>query len=132
MEVGLGTHYNVRLCSSDCKPRAETWAASRDLAEREGYVRTFVDEGAPMIFLLRATANQGNVTAHLRRVLAAVDKTGDSRPVHQGPIDRLSAREFDVLRLLETDLDGPEIARRLFVSLNTVRTQRRKSTPSSA
>jgi LuxR family maltose regulon positive regulatory protein len=34
----------------------------------------------------------------------------------------LSARELDVLRLLDTDLDGPDIARRLFVSLNTVRT----------
>jgi LuxR family maltose regulon positive regulatory protein len=34
----------------------------------------------------------------------------------------LSPRELDVLRLLGTHLDGPEIARQLFVSLNTVRT----------
>jgi LuxR family maltose regulon positive regulatory protein len=92
------------------------------LAEREGYVRTFVDEGAPMAFLLRAAAKRGTAPTHLRRVLAAVDRTGDGGPVHQGPIDRLSARELDVLRLLGTDLAGPEIARELFVSLNTVRT----------
>ena len=37
-------------------------------------------------------------------------------------MQQLSARELDVLRLLSTDLDGPAIARELFVSLNTVRT----------
>ncbi|MFI5708949.1 LuxR C-terminal-related transcriptional regulator [Kribbella sp. NPDC051620] len=40
----------------------------------------------------------------------------------QGLVEPLSAREFDVLRLLGTDLDGPGIARELIVSLNTVRT----------
>jgi LuxR family maltose regulon positive regulatory protein len=34
----------------------------------------------------------------------------------------LSTRELEVLRLLGTDLDGPGIARELFISLNTVRT----------
>ena len=37
-------------------------------------------------------------------------------------IDALSERELDVLRLLGTDLDGPEIARHLMVSLSTIRT----------
>jgi LuxR family transcriptional regulator, maltose regulon positive regulatory protein len=37
-------------------------------------------------------------------------------------VESLSERELDVLRLLATDLDGPEIANRLIVSLNTVRT----------
>ena len=40
-------------------------------------------------------------------------------------IEPLSARELDVLRLLATDLDGPDIARRLHVSLNTMRTHSR-------
>ena len=34
----------------------------------------------------------------------------------------LSARELDVLRLLRSDLSGPDIARELTVSLNTLRT----------
>ena len=37
-------------------------------------------------------------------------------------MEPLSEREHDVLRLLGTDLSGPEIARELMVSLNTLRT----------
>jgi len=36
--------------------------------------------------------------------------------------NRLSDREIEVLRLMATDLTGPEIARQLFVSVNTLRT----------
>jgi LuxR family maltose regulon positive regulatory protein len=92
------------------------------LAEPEGYVRIFVDEGAPMASLLRAAAKQGIARNYVRRLLAAVNKTEDSTPASQGLIEPLSARELDVLRLLGSDLDGPDIARELVVSLNTVRT----------
>ena len=92
------------------------------LAEPEGYVRTFADEGASMAFLLRAAAKQGIASSYVRRLLAAVNKTEDSTPANRSLIEPLSARELDVLRLLGTDLDGPDIARELIVSLNTVRT----------
>jgi LuxR family transcriptional regulator, maltose regulon positive regulatory protein len=89
------------------------------LAEPEGYVRVFVDEGQPMARLLRSLGPAGS---YVRRLLAAVGGTAGSAPVRQGLIEPLSARELDVLRLLGSDLDGPDIARELFVSLNTVRT----------
>jgi LuxR family transcriptional regulator, maltose regulon positive regulatory protein len=92
------------------------------LAEPEGYVRIFVDEGPPMASLLRAVGKQGTHGGYVRRLLAAVGATATSAPVDQGLIDPLSARELDVLRLLGSDLDGPDIARELVVSLNTVRT----------
>ena len=92
------------------------------LAEPEGYVRIFTDEGPPMASLLRAVAKQGITPSYVRRLLAAVSNTEDSTPVSQGLIEPLSERELDVLRLLGTDLDGPDIARELVVSLNTVRT----------
>ena len=37
-------------------------------------------------------------------------------------VEPLSERELEVLKLLGTELSGPEIARELIVSLNTVRT----------
>ena len=92
------------------------------LAEPEGYVRIFADEGPPMASLLRAAAKQGIARNYVRRLLAAVNKTEDSAPASQGLIEPLSERELDVLRLLGTELDGPAIARKLVVSLNTVRT----------
>jgi LuxR family maltose regulon positive regulatory protein len=45
--------------------------------------------------------------------------------VMEHPVDPLSERELQVLRLLATDLDGPDVARRLVVSLNTLRTHTR-------
>jgi LuxR family maltose regulon positive regulatory protein len=92
------------------------------LAEPEGYVRIFVDEGPPMASLLRAVAKQGIARNYVRRLLAAVSKTEDNTPGKQGLIEPLSERELDVLRLLGTDLDGPDIARELMVSLSTMRT----------
>ena len=92
------------------------------LAESQGYVRIFVDEGPPMALLLRAAAKDGIARGYVRRLLAALAKTETDRPIDQGLIEPLSERELDVLRLLATDLNGPEIARSLVVSLNTVRT----------
>ncbi len=92
------------------------------LAEPEGYVRMFVDEGSPMTLLLEKAAKHGIAPNYVRQLLTALGKAEDRTPVNQLLIDPLSERELEVLRLLGTDLDGPEIARQLIVSLNTIRT----------
>jgi LuxR family maltose regulon positive regulatory protein len=89
------------------------------LAEPEGHVRAFLDEGAPVVELLRAAARGGPAAGAAARVLA---HAGDAAPPPAGPAGELSDRERDVLRLLRSDLSGPDIARELVVSLNTVRT----------
>ncbi|HEX9064929.1 MAG TPA: LuxR C-terminal-related transcriptional regulator [Streptosporangiaceae bacterium] len=91
------------------------------LAETEGYVRVFADEGRAMTSLLRASGKQGPGRDYVRRLQAASRGTGDS-PARTALIDPLSERELDVLRLLASDLDGPAIARQLMVSVNTMRT----------
>jgi LuxR family transcriptional regulator, maltose regulon positive regulatory protein len=91
------------------------------LAESERYVRVFVGEGSPMASLLRAAAKQGITPSYVHRLLAAVNASEDT-PTRQGLIEPLSERELEVLRLLSSDLDGPDIARELTVSLNTLRT----------
>ena len=92
------------------------------LAEPEGYVRLFVDEGPPMASLLRAAGKEGIAPSYGHRLLAALGKAVDSTPGRQDLIEPLSERELHVLRLLGSDLDGPDIARELVVSLNTMRT----------
>ena len=91
------------------------------LAEPEGYVRLFVER--PSYGLLpRAAAKEGIASSYVHRLLAAFGMAQDSTPRRQDLIEPLSERESHVLRLLGTDLDGPDIARELVVSLNTVRT----------
>jgi LuxR family maltose regulon positive regulatory protein len=88
------------------------------LAEREGFVRVLADEGEPMARLLGALEKRNGSTPSTRRLLAAIVPP---RQATGALLDPLSDRELDVLRYLATDLSGPEIARQLFVSLNTLR-----------
>jgi LuxR family maltose regulon positive regulatory protein len=54
------------------------------------------------------------------RLLAALGETAVP-PAPQPLADPLSPRELEVLRLLQTELSGPQIARELVVALSTVR-----------
>jgi LuxR family maltose regulon positive regulatory protein len=110
------------------------------LAEPEGYVRVFVDEGKPVAQLLSAIEAKGGTfreMAFLRKLLAAFEmrsagnassgKTGSWLPETPAAsprmlVEPLSEREMEILRLLRTELSGPEIARECMLSLSTVRT----------
>ena len=91
-------------------------------AEPEGYVRVFVDGVPTLAALLRTVPLEGVAEEHARRVLAAAGTTGAVTLSRAGLVDELSSRELDVLRLLRSELTGPDIARELMVSLNTMRT----------
>jgi LuxR family maltose regulon positive regulatory protein len=95
-------------------------------AEPEGHVRVFLHAGPAVVALLRTISSRGPGSPHVQRVLAAAESTVGPPPPsslrsQQPLVDELSARELDVLRLLRSDLSGPDIARELVVSINTVR-----------
>jgi LuxR family maltose regulon positive regulatory protein len=112
----------VHQAERDIPAALASLARALTLAEPEGYVRLFIDEGVAMVSLLRAAVKQGTVQGYARRLLAAGTKTPVTGPDLPGLIGQLSERERNVLRLLGSDLDGPDIARELSVSLSTVRT----------
>lgn len=101
------------------------------LAEPEGYVRTFVDEGAPMAELLSEVLEalqRGRldppIPAHyLRKLLAALERDdADTRSPAKRLPEPLSERELEVLQLVAAGKSNHRIASELFVSVGTVKT----------
>jgi LuxR family maltose regulon positive regulatory protein len=99
------------------------------LAEPGGFIRTFVDEGPPMARLIYEAAARGIMPDYTRKLLAAFEaeeQKSEGKPYLPPPsqplIEPLSARELEVLQLIAEGLTNPEIASRLFLALNTVKT----------
>jgi LuxR family maltose regulon positive regulatory protein len=107
--------------------------ALSDTPEPESHARMYLDEGAPMLDLLHHAAattsgeeHSAMVRSWARRLLDHARAQAD-RPGAQPPLaDPLSQREIDVLRLLDSELTGPQIAAALYVSLNTLRTHTKR------
>ena len=95
--------------------------AALEAAAPAGYVRLFLDEGAPLSELLIGLERPPAASAFVDRLRqAAYASSAASSAVPR--VDGLSERELDVLRLLATARTGPQIASELFVSVNTLRT----------
>lgn len=92
------------------------------LGEPEGFTRVFLDEGAGIVPLLKLATADKTASEHARLLLAEMGAPARTTPAPQNLVDPLTERELEVLRLLSTDLSGPDIARELYVSLNTMRT----------
>jgi DNA-binding CsgD family transcriptional regulator len=89
-----------------------------------GYCRLLLDEGPPMTDLLGhlVGAAAPEVRTHAEQLLGAAQRRSARAPARPAAEEGLSERELEVLRLLATELSGPEIAQQLFVSVNTLRT----------
>jgi LuxR family maltose regulon positive regulatory protein len=90
------------------------------LAEPEGYVRVFVNEGEPIALLLRQLVASGLMPDYLGRLLASFTSSYPDKM--QSLSDPLSERELEVLRLIVAGLTNREIAKELVVSLGTIKT----------
>ena len=110
-------------------------ARALTLAEPEGYVRFFVDEGAPMRQLLSAATARGTLAGYTSKLLAAlnaeqptdVGKAYSSvAPAALPLIEPLSQRELEVLHLIAQGFSNQEIGARLFLALDTVKGHNRR------
>ena len=98
-------------------------AKALSLAEAEGYVRIFADEGPQMANLLSLANTQGIFPEYTSKLLAAFEagqqkKAGQWKQANNDPLSR---REIEVLRLISLGLTNNEISDRLFIALSTVK-----------
>ena len=141
LEIGVLHALTLQLMGDRDAAVEELDRALVTAPEPDHYVRLFLDEGAPMLDLLRDAADprrEGLEAArpHAVRLLDAARGAGDSDASSDAAhttaggsdalVDSLSERELEVLRLLDSDLTGPEIARQMYVSLNTLRTHTKR------
>jgi LuxR family maltose regulon positive regulatory protein len=102
------------------------------LAKPEGFIRSFVDEGAPMARLLAEALAAGVEPTYARRLLAAfpvAEPAPRSAPPQRDRdgalLEPLSEREREVLQLIAEGLSNQDVAARLYLSLHTVKVHAR-------
>jgi LuxR family maltose regulon positive regulatory protein len=102
-------------------------------AEPGGFLRIFVDEGPPMARLLYEALSREIAPDYVQKLLAAFPDVEPKKnelinqPVVSDSewIEPLSERELEVLQLIAEGISRPEIAAKLVLSLNTVKTHAR-------
>ncbi len=96
------------------------------LAEPEGYIRLFVDEGDQLATLLRHPSVLRKFTDYSRRLLASYqeqipDDMQSEKDLKIGLIENLTNREREVLSLIATGISYQEIGEKLFISIGTIK-----------
>jgi LuxR family transcriptional regulator, maltose regulon positive regulatory protein len=99
------------------------------LGEPRGYVRMFIDEGAPLADLLRQAAARGGTIDYVQRLLVTLQADQDRRERRRHPSaaqvqplsEPLTDRELEVLRLTAIGQSNDVIAATLVISSETVK-----------
>jgi LuxR family maltose regulon positive regulatory protein len=92
------------------------------LAEPEGYMRLFLDEGEPMLALLRQAYARGIAPDYVATLLSAFGEQAPAAPSRAFPlVEPLTERELAVLRLLVAGLSNAAMAQELVITVGTVK-----------
>jgi len=92
------------------------------LAQPEGYVRSFLDEGEAMTRLLCQVQAHQVGSGYAAVLLSKIDKkSGMTQPSMQLLTKPLTAREVEVLKLIKAGCSNQDIAGQLVISLPTVK-----------
>jgi LuxR family maltose regulon positive regulatory protein len=97
------------------------------LAELEGAIRRFVDEGPPLVRLLQQASDRGILSDYVDKLLAAFadsrlpSQLANRQSEIQNLLEPLSERELEVLSLIAGGMSNRQIADQLFLTVGTVK-----------
>jgi LuxR family maltose regulon positive regulatory protein len=93
------------------------------LADGKGFIRTFVDFGAPMQQLLRQALQISKVKDYVQQLLSAFPRLNRTSVVQLNTdlVEYLNEREKQILRFMADGLSNKTIADNLYLSINTVK-----------
>ena len=92
------------------------------LAQPEGYVRSFLDEGEAMTRLLCHAQSRQVGSGYASELLSRIGKASSMTPPSMQLLSQpLTARELEVLKLIEAGRSNQDIAGQLFISMPTVK-----------
>jgi LuxR family maltose regulon positive regulatory protein len=110
------------LACSDDEQALAYLSEALNMAQPEGYVRIFVDQGRALVPLLRRAAHEGVAPGYVARLLSAMAESSGAPPSLAQPlIEPLSERELEVLSLIAAGLSNSRIAEKLMVAVGTVK-----------
>jgi LuxR family maltose regulon positive regulatory protein len=94
-----------------------------EIGEASGYIRVFVDEGAPMTRLLRIAHRRGVQVHYINTLLEASGQTPEklTKFTHTDLVEPITARELEVLGLVALSLTNKEISDELYIAVSTVK-----------
>ncbi len=104
-------------------PAQKTLVQAIKLAEAEGYVQMFVDEGESMEQLLKVILDLESPPEYAKQLLNVFKEGRDagSELVNLGLVDPLSPRELEIIQLIGQGLSNTEICAKLFVAMSTIK-----------
>jgi LuxR family maltose regulon positive regulatory protein len=127
----LAQQRTPRAQSTAPAPAFDALSRALELAAPDGYLRTFLDHGPPMIGLLHQAASRGIHSAYVAQILAAADRdtyecapespATAGQPAPQPLLEPLSEREIEVLQLIAEGLTNREVGEQLYISPGTVK-----------
>lgn len=131
MIEGLALQALALQAMGDIKQAVSTISRALTVAEPEGFIRLFIDEGKPMAQLLDRIQVEGTgLKAYVSKLLTAFEPEEPryetrrpslvSMPEHL-LVEPLSTRELEVLHLIATGCSNSDIARELVIAIGTVK-----------
>ncbi|MCE5170906.1 LuxR C-terminal-related transcriptional regulator [Paenibacillus profundus] len=127
----LALHSVAYYCAGNVQPAMHKLGEALEIAEEEGYIRSFTDEGAPMLELLAAYVRMRQTSflrgekfrvrlEYVKKLIGCLrQEHGDDETLKSS---LLTGQELKVLQLIESELTNKEIAAELTVSVATIKT----------